>query len=162
MHLSRSWIIAAIVCISPIAAIVAEAAEDQPKVVDEHLRTEGAIWAVEEHWSQAEATGDTAFLSQFLLADYRSITADGRTHLRDSIIAGAAKRRVTSAGLEELRAYRDSHPTRKTVVMVGDMAIVTFHDANQDMTHDVRSSDVLVYRGGSWHAVYSQHTDLSK
>jgi hypothetical protein len=162
MHLSRPWIVAILVFITACANVIESAADALPKSGDEHARTEDAVWLIEDHWLHAEVTGDTAFLREFLLANYRSVDADGSIHDRDRIVAGAAKRRGSTKGVEQLRAYQASHPTRKSVELIGDMAIVTFHDTNADEAHDVRSSDILVYREGGWHAVYSQHTNLSK
>jgi len=56
--------------------VIGNAADALPKPGDEHARTEAGIWAAEDHWS-LEATGDTAFLREFLLTNYRSVDAGG-------------------------------------------------------------------------------------
>lgn len=128
--------------------------------VDEHARSEAAVWAVEDHWLRAEATGDTTFLRDFFLAQYRSVNADGTSHSGDLIIAHAAKNRGSTTGLEEIHRYEQEHPSGKSMVLLDDLAIVSFHDPKLGQQQGVKSVDILVYRNGGWHAVYSQHSKL--
>lgn len=128
---------------------------------DEHAHTEAAVLAVEDHWLRAEIGGDTAFLDVFLLPDYRSVNQDGSSHSRDMIIAHAAKNQGSAKEAAEVREYFQSHPTEKKVVLIDNIAIVSFYDPKLGVQVGVRSSDVLIYRDGAWHAVYSQHSALS-
>jgi hypothetical protein len=134
---------------------------ETPAVTDEHAQTEAAVLAIEDHWLRAEVTGDTAFLSFFLLPQYRSVNEDGSAHPRDAIIAHAAKNRGSTKAIDELHEYRQSHPAETSVVLLGDLAIVSFYDPRLGVQQGVRSSDILMYRDGVWHAVYSQHSRLT-
>ena len=129
--------------------------------VDEHTRTEAAVWAIEDHWLRAEATGDTTFLRDFFLAQYRSVSADGTSHSGDLIIAKAAKNRGSTTRLEEIHQYQQAHPSSKSIVLLEDLAIVSFNDPKLGQELGVKSVDILVYRNGGWHAVYSQHSNLT-
>jgi hypothetical protein len=44
------------------------------------------------------------------------------------------------------------------VVIRGDTGIITFYDPQLGPQNGVRSSDIFVYQGGRWHALYSQHS----
>jgi hypothetical protein len=48
------------------------------------------------------------------------------------------------------------------VVIRGDTAILSFYDPMLGAANGVRSSDVFVYVGGHWHALYSQHSAAAK
>ena len=132
-------------------AIPNPAVESQPTAA-------GAI-ATDHHWSLAEETGDTAFLDQLLLPEYRSVSNDGTAHSKERIVAGAAKRRGTdtASALRTLAAYRKAHPYGTSTVLRGNLAILSFYDPELGPQKGVESSDVLVYIDGHWHAIYSQH-----
>ncbi|MEI7036827.1 nuclear transport factor 2 family protein [Fulvimonas yonginensis] len=136
----------ALACGSPAAA-----------AVDETARSEAAVLAVEEHWLQAEGTGDTAWLAQMLLPSYRSVGADGAVHDRAAILAHARSAKGSDRVMRRIQAYLSAHPSGKAVRLEGNLAIVSFYDPAQGPQH-IRSSDVFVYRDGGWHAVYSQHS----
>jgi hypothetical protein len=123
----------------------------------------GAI-AVDNHWSVAEMMGDTAYLQQMLLPEYRSVDADGKAYSKDRIVAGAAKRSGTDlvTAKSRIEAYRKAHPYGTSVVMQGDTAILSFYDPARGAQEGVKSSDVFVYMNGQWHALYSQHGDVGK
>jgi hypothetical protein len=123
--------------------------------MDEATHTAAAVLAVDDHWSQAEEHGDTAWLDSMLLPQYRSIGADGKILDKKTLLAHAAKNRGSDRMYKEVQAWMKAHPTRKSVVMRGDVAIISF---SSPQTGRVRSSDVLVYEGGGWHALYSQHS----
>lgn len=123
--------------------------------VDEGAHTAAAVLAVDDHWLQAEERGDTVWLDSMLLPKYRSIDADGTVHDKKTLLAHAAKNRGSDRMYKEVQAWMRAHPTRKSVVMRGDVAIISFSDPQ---TGRVRSSDVFVYEGDGWHAVYSQHS----
>ncbi|HUB89290.1 MAG TPA: nuclear transport factor 2 family protein [Dyella sp.] len=135
-------------------------AQDTTPAADETLPTEAGVMAVDNHWTLAEEMGDTAWLEQMLLPDYRSVGNDGKAHPKAAIIAGAAKRKGTSLAQAkaEWAAYQRQHPIGSTVVVRGNTAIVTFYDPASGPQNGVRSSDVFIYVDGHWHALYSQHT----
>jgi hypothetical protein len=153
--LAISIALTALVC-APLSHSVESAV-----AVDEHARTEAAVWAVEEHWLRAEATGDTTYLRDFFLAQYRSVNADGTAHSGDAIIANAAKYLGSTTRLEEIHQYQQAHPSTKSLVLLEDLAIVSFNDPKLGQQQGVKSVDILVYRNGGWHAVYSQHSNLT-
>jgi hypothetical protein len=154
---ARAALVAAFVSCIPGILYSAE----KPAVADEHAQTEAAVLATEDHWLRAEATGDTEFLSDFLLPQYRSVNEDGSAHPRDTIIAHAAKNRGSTKAIDELREYRQLHPLATSIVLLGDLAIVSFYDPRLGVQQGVRSSDILLYRNGAWQAVYSQHSRLT-
>jgi hypothetical protein len=141
-----------------IAATAAASAAD----VDETGRNEAAVIAVDQHWLQAELDGDTAWLDDLLLPEYRSVGADGAVHPKAAIVAHAAKNRGNDAERHKVEAWLKAHPSGQSVVIHGDTAILSFYDPAKDAASDVRSSDVFVYVDGRWHALYSQHSAATK
>jgi len=122
---------------------------------DQAARTSAAVIAVDEHWSQAEEQGDTAWLDSMLLPEYRSISADGRILDKKTLLSHAATNRGSDKMSKLVTQWRKTHPTGKSVVIRGDVAIVSFSNPR---TGQVRSSDIFVYQRGGWHALYSQHS----
>lgn len=118
-------------------------------------RTSAAVIAVDERWSQAEERGDTAWLDSMLLPEYRSISADGKVLDKKALLAHAAKNRGSDTMQKYVAPWRKTHPTKQSVVMRGDVAILSFSDPR---TERIRSSDIFVYRDGGWHALYSQQS----
>lgn len=114
--------------------------------------------AADDHWLRAELTGDTDFLSQLLLPGYRSVDGHGVAISREHIIAGAVKYKNNDKGKEEFAAWQKANPTETAVALHGDIAVVSFYDPALGPDKGVRSSDVLIYENGGWHALYSQHS----
>jgi len=143
-------------------ALPVHAQDSMPTAADETQRTEAGVMAVDNHWSLAEMTGDTAWLDQMLLPEYRSVGHDGKVHSKAAIVAGAAKRKGTSLDQAEQKfaAYRKEHPYGSAVVVHGDTAVISFYDPTLGPQNGVKSSDVFLYVDGHWHALYSQHTDV--
>lgn len=144
----------AITAMGPPATAAGAGAE-----ANEPARTATAVIAVDDHWLQAEESGDTAWLDAMLLPEYRSISADGKPADKQKILAGAARNRGSDKMRKQVDAWLKTHPTRKSVVMQGDVAILSFSDPQ---TEHVMSSDVFVYRDGGWHAIYSQHSKAAE
>ena len=136
----------------PVAVSAAAAPQ-----VDETARTDTAVIAVDDHWMQAELSGDTAWLDAMLMPDYRTISADGKAGDKAAILRAVEKNRGSDKMRKQVDAWLKAHPTRKSVVMHGDVAILSFSDPG---TGRVRSSDIFMYRGGGWHALYSQHAKV--
>jgi hypothetical protein len=157
---TRVAAITAIAWLACLAVPLQTIAADAP--ADETQQTEAGVMATDTHWSLAEMTGDTAWLDQMLLPEYRSVGNTGVVHAKDAILAGAAKRKGTS--LEQARLkfanYQRQHPYGSAVVMHGNTAVVTFYDPALGPRKGVRSSDVFIYADGHWHALYSQHTGV--
>ena len=124
---------------------------------DEAARTDSAVIAVDDHWLEAEESGDTAWLDAMLMPDYRSISVEGKVLDKPRLLANAQKNRGSDAMRKKVDAWIKTHPTRKSVVMHGDVAILSFSDPE---TGRVRSSDIFVYKDGGWHALYSQHAKV--
>ena len=59
-------------------------------------------------------------------------------------------------------ALAATHAIEANVVISGDTAVLTWYDPSLGPERGVRSSDIFVYQGGHWHALYSQHSDASK
>jgi hypothetical protein len=128
---------------------------------DETGRSEAAVLAVEDHWEQAEGTGDLTYLQQLLLPEYRSVGSNGNVHAKADILAHAAKNHGSDQGVKEIEAYHKAHLIGHTVVLSGDVAVVSFYDQTLGPQKGVRSADIFVYNNG-WHAAYSQHTEVGK
>jgi hypothetical protein len=156
--IGKMALFACVMVLSPAMPIHAQDAA--PGSADETQPTKAGVMAVDEHWSLAEMTGDTAWLDQMLLPEYRSVSNTGVAHEKATIIAGAAKRK--GASLDKARldfaAYQKQHPYGTAVAVHGNTAIVSFYDPTLGPQNGVRSSDVFVYVDGHWHALYSQHT----
>jgi hypothetical protein len=129
---------------------------------DETARTEAAVIAVDEHWLEAELSGDSAWLDAMLLPEYRSVGTDGAVHPKSAIMAHAAKNRGSDEERRKVEAWIKAHPSGKAVVIHGDTAILSFYDPTKGAASDVRSSDIFVYVDGRWHALYSQHSGPGK
>lgn len=131
-----------------------------PNVATEGQPTEAGVIATDEHWSLAELTGDTAYLDQLLLPKYRSVNADGSAISKAQIVAGAAKHTGTDieTATRKITAYRKEHPYETSVALYKNVAIASFYDPARGPQKGVRSSDVLIYVAGRWHAIYSQHS----
>lgn len=140
----------------------AGAAAAGPAGSDETARTEAAVIAVDQHWLDAELDGDTAWLNDMLLPEYRSVGADGVVHPKAAIVAHAAKNRGSDKQRHEVEAWLKAHPSGKSVVIHGDTAILSFYDPAKGAASDVRSSDIFLYVDGHWHALYSQHSGPGK
>lgn len=124
---------------------------------DETARTNSAVIAVDDHWLDAEVSGDTAWLDAMLMPDYRSIGSDGKVLDKPTLLAHAKKNRGSDTMRKKVDAWVKTHPTRKSVVMHGDLAILSFSDPK---TGRLRSSDIFIYKHGTWHALYSRHAKV--
>lgn len=145
-------------------AISAHAQDAAPATSDESQRTEAGVLAVENHWSMAELTGDTGYLDQMLLPEYRSVNTDGTAHSKAAIVSGAAKHKGTDPAKAalELATYKKESPYDTVVVVHDNTAIASFSDPALGAQKGVKSSDILIYTDGHWHAMYSQHTAVGK
>jgi len=139
-------------------AVVAATSAASAAGIDESARSEAAVIAVDQHWLEAELDGDTAWLDDMLLPEYRSVGADGAVHPKSAIVAHAAKNRGSDAERRKVEAWLKAHPSGKSVVIHGDTAILSFYDPAKGAASDVRSSDIFIYAHGRWHALYSQHS----
>ncbi|WP_426701495.1 nuclear transport factor 2 family protein [Rhodanobacter sp. Col0626] len=129
--------------------------------VDESARSKAAVIAVDQHWLEAELDGDTAWLNEMLLPEYRSVDADGAVHAKATIVAHAAKNRGNDEARRKVEAWLKANPSGKSVTIRGNTAIISFYDLAKGADKDVRSSDVFVYVDGRWHGLYSQHSKVS-
>lgn len=133
------------------------AAADSWRKTNETARTVAAVMAVDQHWLQAEESGDTAWLDAMLMPDYRSISAEGKVLDKPTLLAHAKKNRGSDEMRKKVDAWLKSHPVKQSVVMHGDVAILSFSDPK---TGSVRSSDIFIHKDGGWHALYSQHSKV--
>jgi hypothetical protein len=162
------WPVAAVAAVLSAAlvfqwhAMNVHAQETMAANADETLRNEAGVMALENHWSIAELSGDTDWLQQMLLPEYRSVNTDGSAHSKEAIVAGAAKRKGTDTTKAQLEfaTYRKEHPYGSAVVIHDNTAVISFYDPTLGPQKGVKSSDIFVYLDGCWHALYSQHTGL--
>lgn len=110
--------------------------------------------AVDDHWPRAEEDGNTAWLDAMLMPGYRTVGADGKVGTKAMLLAGAKKNRDSDKMRKQVQVWQKTHPTRASVLMPGDTALVTFADP---ATGRIRSSDLFIYTHGGSHALYSQH-----
>lgn len=129
---------------------------------DETQKSAAAVIAVDQHWSRAELGGDFAYVDQLLLPEYRSVNANGSVHPKAAILASARKNIGSSATsvAASIAAYRKAHPYGTSVALQGNTAVITFYSEMLGPEKGVKSSDILVYVDGRWHALYSQHTQV--
>ncbi|HEX6495633.1 MAG TPA: nuclear transport factor 2 family protein [Acidobacteriaceae bacterium] len=126
--------------------------------VKPEAKTAAAVVAADDGWDQAEETGDTAYIDNLLLPEYRSVNADGSVHDKAAIVASAKKNVSSPEHAAKVAKWKATHPMGTGVVLQGDTAIVTFYLKPLGPEKGIMSSDIFVYRGGQWHAIYSQHT----
>ncbi|GLQ95758.1 nuclear transport factor 2 family protein [Dyella mobilis] len=160
--ISTAVLVALIAIFLHAQAMDAQAQDAMNAPSDETQHSEAAVMAVDQHWSIAELSGNTAWLDQMLLPEYRSIGDTGMAHDKQAIIANAATRKGTdlAKAQQQMETYRQEHPYGSAVTIRGDTAVVTFYDLKLGPQKGVRSSDIFVYVDGHWHAMYSQHTSL--
>ena len=144
---------AAILCLP--ASVLAAPATPQPK-------TAAAVIAADSGWLKAEETGDTAYIDNLLLPEYRSVNADGSVHDKAAILASAKKNAGSTARRVADEKWLAAHPMGTAALTQGDTAIVTFYLKPLGPDKGIMSSDIFVYRDGESHAIYSQHTDAGK
>ncbi len=129
---------------------------------DVEPRTEAAVIAADDGWGNAEEAGNSAFVDALLLPEYRSISSDGGVHDKAAILASVKKRAGTPTSAADTAKWKAAHPSRTSVVITGDTAILTFTLNRPGAPASVLSSDIFVYRAGHWHALYSQHSEAEK
>jgi hypothetical protein len=125
----------------------------------ETQHSQAGVIATDVHWGLAEQLGDTEYLGQMLLSDYQSVdTNKGTVKSKEQILAGAAKRKGTSAAAAQKKIddYKKAHPYDMTVLLHGDLAILNSYDPAKGVKDGVESVDIFVYTGGRWHGIYSQ------
>ena len=88
----------------------------------------------------------------------RCVTATIRSSLGGT--AASLTLGITSGADSEIADYRKQHPYDTKVVIEGDVAVISFSDPILGKEMGVKSSDILVYQDGAWHALYSQHSQV--
>ena len=144
-------------CAVFVVAAAPVAANATTTKADESARTSAAVIAVDQHWLEAEVGGDTAWLDAMLMSDYRTVGADGKVGDKAAILRSATKNRGSDKMRKEVDAWQKAHPTKQSVVLHGDVAILSFSDLK---TGRILSSDTFIYKDGGWHALYSQHAKV--
>ncbi|KAA6462858.1 nuclear transport factor 2 family protein [Acidobacteria bacterium AB60] len=124
--------------------------------------TAAAVIEADQRWSTAEEAGDIKFLDALLLPEYRSISSDGSTHDRATIIAHAVKSAKTEEQTAKADKWRTAHPNLPSVEIDGDVAILTAVLQKGTDPKPVMSCDIFLYRDGRWRAFYSKHTEAGK
>lgn len=89
--------------------------------------TAAAVIAVDQEWSKAEDTGDAKYLNALLLPEYRSISSDGSTHDKATIIADAIRSARTPEGTAKTEKWLMAHPNVPVVQIHGDLAHSDVH-----------------------------------
>jgi hypothetical protein len=110
---------------------------------------EAGVRDVENGWSKAFVTGNTAYLDALLDPAYVSVGTKGNARAKAEIISLA-------------RGYAKDHPgtvatplpPTSTISVKGTAAVVTHHGDSDT------SVDVFYYADGRWRAWYSQHTAI--
>ena len=144
------------------ACAVALGANAADRGVDETAHTAAAVKAVDQHWLEAEESGDAAWLEGMLLPGYRSVGVAGTFATKQAIVAHAAKNRGSDEMKRKADAWQAAHPVDQQVTLQGDTAILSFVSSTPATKGKLYSSDVFVYVDGRWRALYSAHTGLGK
>ena len=120
--------------------------------------TKDAVIAADDAWLRAEVAGDAEFLDGLLLPNYVSVAASGKVTLKSQIVANARARDADARTklATAVASWKASHPIKPDVLIIGDTAILKWVLVNE--AGSITSSDMFVYRGGRWRAIYSQHT----
>jgi hypothetical protein len=134
------------------------AADTMAPQADETAKTSAAVIAVDKHWGEAELAGDNAYLDDLLLPEYRTVEPTGVAHGKSR----GARKPATPEEQAKAKNWLATHAIEAKVVISGDTAVLTWYDPSLGPERGVRSSDIFVYQGGHWHALYSQHSDASK
>ena len=129
---------------------------------DETAHTAAAIIAVDDHWSQAEIHGDTAYLDRLLLADYHSVSAHGRAIGKADILQHARLDGSSHIMQQKILQYMQTHPFAECVVLHGNTAVLTFYSPKLGPRRGIWLANVFVFQKGAWHALYSQHTEAPR
>ena len=135
-----------------VLATAAEAAEP---------RTAAVVIAADDAWLRAEIRGDARALETLLAPGYRTVGVDGKVISREALLAGAVKRGYSAERAQQVAAWKASHPTKPSVTLFNDTAVLTWLVDAPDAAGPVSSCDVFVYEHGAWRAVYSQHSTAS-
>lgn len=133
-----------------------------PSAADETAHTAAAVKAVDQHWLEAEESGDAAWLDGMLLPDYRSVGVAGTFATKATIMAHAVRNGGSDKMKQKVAAWQAAHPVDQQVTLQGDTAILSFVSASPATKGKLYSSDVFVYVDGRWRALYSAHTGLGK
>lgn len=159
MNIRKYFLATCLGLVPPAIAVVgpASAADNAAANANETAKTTAAVVAVDQHWLEAEVSGDTAWLDAMLMPDYRSISAEGKLLDKPTLLAHANKNRGSDKMRRQVDAWQKAHPTRQSVVLHGDVAILSFSDPT---TGRILSSDTFIYKDGGWHALYSQHAKI--
>jgi hypothetical protein len=92
-----------------------------------------------------------------LMPDYRTVGAGGKVGDKAAILRSATKNRGSDKMRRQVDAWQKAHPTRQSVVLRGDVAILSISDPESGR---ILSSDTFIYKDGGWHALYSQHAKV--
>lgn len=136
--------------ILPTAALAAALIMSTP-VTAKDPTADQVVRQVEDAWSQAFVSGDTAFLSELLDPGYVSVSASGTARSREQVIDLARRYAEKSPGQKA-----QPLPPSSKIQVHGGLALVTHHGPNEV------SVDVLHLSNGAWRALYSQHTAIGK
>jgi ketosteroid isomerase-like protein len=118
-----------------------------------------AIGKLNRQWMEAYTKRDTAFLNRYLSDDYVGTFPDGTVHDKKSEIEA-----VTSGAV----AIAQMQPGEMTVRVYDNAAVITGQSSvkarveGQDMSAELRFTDVWVKRGNQWQAVASQVTRIER
>jgi hypothetical protein len=124
-------------------------------------QTAEAVMSADDGWMDAEIRGDGKYLSNLLLDGYVSIGSTGKITTKEQIISSAVKRGKSEQFAKDVSNWKSAHPSKASVAIFGDTAILTWNSNDPNSKTPVHSSDVFVYRNGHWLAIYSQHTSSS-
>ena len=111
------------------------------------------IQNLENAWSRAYLTGDTAFEACLLAPDFMEIRSDGKINHLDDELALAAKHKGQNSKMPDLPA--------PTVHMHGDVAVAYGTSPVKmvdDKPHQSYFADYYVWKDGSWHVYFAQQT----
>jgi hypothetical protein len=118
MRLSQFCVLSAVGILCLPSSVFAAPATLQPK-------TAAAVIAADEGWLKAEETGDTAYVDNLLLPEYRSVNADGSVHDKAAILASAHKNVGSTARTLADEKWLAAHPMGTAVLIQGDCDLLS-------------------------------------
>jgi hypothetical protein len=103
-----------------------------------------AVMAADDSWLDAEGRGDGRFLSELLLDGYVSVSSSGKITTKEQIVQNAIKRGRSEEYAKKVAEWRASHPSKASVAIFGDEAILTWNSIDPTTTTPVHSCDVFI------------------
>lgn len=125
-------------------------------------KTAAGVLAASDDWIAAERLGQVAKVNARLSDNYRDVESNGRAHPKADLLKHTATRKDIWPGTaaDVVKAFHEKYPSMKTVVMEGDMAILSYHRMDPKLQGYIIAEDIFTYRNGMWRGILSNHFNV--